>query len=372
MSSSDPLKLIEQYLERVKVYLSYDSEDALVEIRTHLIEEAERIGEGRMTAGSALMAIERMGDPKAVANEYADSGEKVGPVPTEYVQPLTRVLIVLFGLSLAFIVGAYVVGVAFNELFGATPLDPLAIPIMIVVNLIIAFSIIGGITLLDRDKAITEKTTLEGLLGVGGDALKPKPRWDAIGEAVMGVIFMVVLVLPPLVITYTSTFLLVLPVLIALLGAGALKGTMFAVGGENNLNLLFEALLSFLWILFAAVLVNVGWPTTGFWANNNGVWQIYDIATLFADMELEWLLPFNWIWIFIIFMVVVTSIWRLIAASMKVTMYLRQGKGLWWKGTWGERHTAKRGFWRRFRKSTPDDEQGSRYQDGYQESFESQ
>lgn len=368
MSSSDPLKLIDQYLERIKVYLPYDNEDALVEIRTHLLEEAERIGEGRMTAGSALMAIERMGDPKAVANEYADSGEKVGPVPTEYVQPLTRVLIALIGLSLAFIVGAYVVGIAFNELFGATSIDFAAIPIMIIVNLIIVFSIIGGITILDRDKAITEKTTLEGLLGVGGEALKPKPKTDAIGEAVMGVVFIVVLILPQLIMTYTATFLLVLPALLALLGLGALKGVMFAIGGENNLNLLFEGLLSFLWILFATVLINVGWPTNSFWAFNNGAWGLYDIGSIFAEMGLEWLLPFNWIWIFIIFVVVVTSIWRLISASMKVGMYLRQGKGLWWKGTFGERHISRKPFWKRIRAEPEEDTHGSTYQDGYQES----
>jgi hypothetical protein len=368
MSSSDPLKLIDQYLERVKVYLPYDSEDALVEIRTHLLEEAERIGEGRMTAGSALMAIERMGDPKAVANEYADSGEKVGPVPTEYVQPLTRVLVVLFGLSLAFIVGAYVVGYAFNELFGAASIDFAAVPIMIIVNLIIVFSIIGSISVLDRDKAITEKTTLEGLLGVGGEALKPKPKWDARGEVVMGVVFMLILMLPQLMMTYTETFLLVLPVLIALLGIGALKGAMFVVGGENNLNLLFEGLLAFLWILFATVLINIGWPTNGFWAFNNGVWQIYDIGSIFADMGLEWLLPFNWIWIFVIFIVVVSNIWRLIAASMKVTMYVKQGKGLWWKGTFGERHISRKPFWKRVRARSDENNQSSTYQDGYQES----
>ena len=86
MSSNNPLELIEQYLDRVRVYLPLDSEDTIIELQTHLIEEAERIGNGTMTAGSAMMAIERMGDPKSVANEYAGSGEKVGPVPAEYVR----------------------------------------------------------------------------------------------------------------------------------------------------------------------------------------------------------------------------------------------------------------------------------------------
>jgi hypothetical protein len=44
MSSNNPLELIDQYLDRVRVYLPLDSEDAIVELQTHLIEEAERIG----------------------------------------------------------------------------------------------------------------------------------------------------------------------------------------------------------------------------------------------------------------------------------------------------------------------------------------
>ena len=76
--------MIDEYLERVKVYLPIDSDDVLAEIRTHLIESAEAIGDGTMTPGSTLMAIERMGEPKIVASEYADSGKKVGPVPAEY------------------------------------------------------------------------------------------------------------------------------------------------------------------------------------------------------------------------------------------------------------------------------------------------
>ena len=42
MSSNNPLELIEQYLDRVRVYLPLDSEDTIVELQTHLIEEAER------------------------------------------------------------------------------------------------------------------------------------------------------------------------------------------------------------------------------------------------------------------------------------------------------------------------------------------
>ena len=175
MSSNDPLKLIEQYLERVRVYLPLDSEDTIIELQTHLIEEAERIGGGTMTAGSAMMAIERMGDPKRVANEYAGSGRKVGPVPAEYVTPVSRIVVVLVAVGLAVTVGAYMIGITITEIFGTSITNwPLALPITISVNLVIAFIIIGAILALDRDKPPTEKTLLEGIFGVGVEGLKPK------------------------------------------------------------------------------------------------------------------------------------------------------------------------------------------------------
>ena len=79
--SEKPLDLIEKYLERVRVYLPIDSEDVLIEIRTHLLEEAETIGDGNITRGSVMMAIERFGEPKDAANAAAGTGQKVGPVP---------------------------------------------------------------------------------------------------------------------------------------------------------------------------------------------------------------------------------------------------------------------------------------------------
>ena len=177
MSSNDPTKLIEQYLERVRVYLPLDSEDAIVELQTHLIEEAQRIGGGTMTAGSAMMAIERMGDPKRVANEYAGSGKKVGPVPAEYVNPVSRIIILLLGVGAAFTIGLSLIGVTITQLFGADIQNwPFSIPLMIFLNLFIIFVIIGGLSLLDRDKPLTEKTTLESIFGIGVDGFKAKGR----------------------------------------------------------------------------------------------------------------------------------------------------------------------------------------------------
>ena len=76
--SEKPLDLIEKYLDRVRVYLPIDSEDVLIEIRTHLLEEAESIGDGSITRGSTMMAIERFGDPKDAANAAAGTFHRSG------------------------------------------------------------------------------------------------------------------------------------------------------------------------------------------------------------------------------------------------------------------------------------------------------
>ncbi|MFW9787848.1 MAG: hypothetical protein ACFFE1_09245, partial [Candidatus Thorarchaeota archaeon] len=238
MSSNDPLELIDQYLDRVRIYLPLDSEDTIVELQTHLIEEAERIGGGTMTAGSAMMAIERMGDPKSVANEYAGSGKKVGPVPAEYVSPLSRMLVVIGGVALALIVGASLVGVSFTQMFGADIQNwPLSIPLMIIVNLSILFFIIGGISLLDRSKPPTEKTTLEGFFGIGVDGFKPKSRWDAGFDLVGGLFWGLVLLLPAVVALYSEAFLDYYVAVAIFVLLGAVRGALFYFGGENNLNL---------------------------------------------------------------------------------------------------------------------------------------
>jgi len=93
--NEDAMKAVEQYLERVRIYMPSNSEEALTEIRTHLIEEAEAIGGGSVTVDSMLAAISRLGDPKAVANDYAGTGKSLWHVPVEYVQPIMRILVVL-------------------------------------------------------------------------------------------------------------------------------------------------------------------------------------------------------------------------------------------------------------------------------------
>ncbi|TFG27666.1 hypothetical protein EU527_18340 [Candidatus Thorarchaeota archaeon] len=345
MSSNDPLKLIEQYLDRVRVYLPLDSEDAIVELQTHLIEEAERIGGGMMTAGSAMMAIERMGDPKSVAHEYAGSGKKVGPVPAEYVNPVSRIAIILLAIAAAFITGISLLGFALNDVLGVQNW-PLSIPIMIVLNLIIIGGIIGIISLLDRDKPLTEKTILESIFGIGVEGFKPKGRWDALGDVFMGIFWGIVLMIPAVVILYTEAFASLYLVIVIYLFLGAVKGALFYLGGENNFNLAIEAFLSVVWIAFAIVLINVGWPLQYVYANAGSGWILFDLEAFFITNDIPFM-PFNWIWAFIMFITVVIAVWRVIVSSMKISMYVRAGKGLWWQGNWGERRSLRTPLWKK-------------------------
>ena len=351
MSSNNPLELIEQYLDRVRVYLPLDSEDAIVELQTHLIEEAERIGEGTMTAGSAMMAIERMGDPKSVAHEYAGSGEKVGPVPAEYVSPVSRMIVVLVGIALALIIGASTIGVTFTQLIGADIQNwPFSIPLMILVNLVIIFVIIGGISMLDRSKPLTEKTTLESLFGIGVEGFKPKGKFDAAGDLVMGIIMAFVLMLPAVVTLYSVAFRDVALYVVVFLFLGAIRGAMFYLGGENNLNLAVEGILSAVWIGIAVVLLNVGWPFESVYYHDGSAWRMYDLVGFFETNNVPFI-SFDWIWAFIMFITLAIAVWRVIVSTMKITMYIRAGKGIWWQGNWGESRRLRKGFWKRFRGS---------------------
>jgi uncharacterized membrane protein len=373
MSSNDPLKLIEQYLERVRVYLPLDSEDAIVELQTHLIEEAQRIGEGTMTAGSAMMAIERMGDPKSAANEYAGSGKKVGPVPAEYVNPVSRIIILLLGVGAAFTIGLSLIGVTLTQLLGADIQNwPFSIPLMIFLNLFIIFVIIGGLSLLDRDKPLTEKTTLESIFGIGVDGFKAKGRWDAAGDFIMGVFWGVVISIPSIVILYTDAFKALYIYVVVFLFLGAIRGALFYFGGENNFNLAVEAFLSVVWIALAVILIDVGWPIRYVYNFNGSTWALFDLEGFFLSNDIPFV-PFDWIWTFIMFVTVVISVWRVFASSMKISMYLRAGKKLWWQGNWGERRRHRAPLWRRFLGDHEQFQQkGTVYHDGYREPEEEQ
>jgi hypothetical protein len=367
------MKLIEQYLERVRVYLPLNSEDSIVELQTHLIEEAQRIGGGTMTAGSAMMAIERMGDPKSVANEYAGSGKKVGPVPAEYVNPLSRILILLLGVGAALTIGLSLIGVTLTQLFGADIQNwPFSIPLMIFLNLFIIVAIIGSLSLLDRDKPLTEKTTLESIFGIGIDGFKPKRRWDAAGDFIMGIIWGLIISVPSIVVLYTSAFKALYVYVVVFLFLGAIRGALFYIGGENNFNLGVEALLSVVWIALAVVLIDVGWPIQYVYNFNGSSWTLFDLQGFLTSNNIPFV-SFDWTWTFIMFVTIVVAVWRVFASSMKISMYIRAGKGLWWQGSWGERHRSRAPLWRRFLGEHDQfQSQSTAFHDGYNEPDEGQ
>jgi hypothetical protein len=344
---NDIEKLIDQYLDRVRVYLPLGEEDTLTEIRTHLLDEAERIGQGTVTAGSTMMAIERLGDPKRIANEYAGTGEKVGPVPAEYVQPTIRIIIALFGIASAFGIGTMIVGIAFPTIIGEIGTlsnFPLFIGGTVVVNIIFAFMIVGVISLVtDKQKLPTERTTLESILGIGSEAFKPKPRTDAAGEFIFGVIFALILLTPQIRIMFNPSVLPFLTTGSILLAFDAVKGLSFYNYGENNLNLIFEASISIGWVILSLFLINFPWPLDYYYVFSGGTWQLVPMTELTSILpEILTFFPFGFIWLVIIFVIVVSNTWHVIASTTKISMYLNDGKGWWWKGSWGQRKRGKK------------------------------
>jgi len=207
--NEDAMKPVEQYLERVRIYLPLSSEEALTEIRTHLIEEAEAIGAGSVSVDSVLAAISRLGDPKAVANDYAGTGKRLWHVPVEYVQPIVRILVVLVAIGMSFILGASIVGPSLGDIIGETIIprnNPANIPIMVIVNLLFVLAIMRGLPSSDVEKDPTERTPLEKFFGIGLERFRLKGRREATIELVAGIGLGVFLLLPQMqgCLLYTS------------------------------------------------------------------------------------------------------------------------------------------------------------------------
>jgi hypothetical protein len=232
--------------------------------------------------------------------------------------------------------------------------------------------LIVGLSLLDRDKPPTEKTILESIFGIGVGGFKPKGRWDAAGDFVMGIIWGVIISIPSIVILYTAAFRTLYIYVVVFLFLGAIRGALFYFGGENNFNLAIEALLSVVWIALAVVLINVGWPIQYVYNYNGTSWVLFDLEGFFTSNSIPFV-PFDWIWSFIMFVTVVVAVWRVFASSMKISMYIRAGKGLWWQGTWGKRRSLRTPFWKRILGEHDQfQDQGAVHHDGYREPDESQ
>ena len=320
--NEDAMKAVKQYLERIRVYMPSNSEEALTEIRTHLIEEAEAIGGGSVTVDSMLAAISRLGDPKAVANDYAGTGKSLWHVPVEYVQPIMRILVVLVAIGMSLIVGASIVGPAVGNFIGETIIprnNPANMPIMVIVNLLFVLALMRRLPSSDVRKGLTERTPLEKFFGIGLESFRFKGRREAAIELVAGIGLGVFLLLPQMQGLYTSAFKPFVVVAAVLLFIGAVKGASFIVAGESDLNLIFEAIHGGLWVLFALVLINVGWPLEYAYGHVDGSWVLIDprVFTPGAGMPFFSLELF---WSFAVFIMVVTNAWRAIVSVVKVLM----------------------------------------------------
>jgi hypothetical protein len=278
-------------------------------------------------------------------------------------------LIVIVGVALALIVGFTMVGGSLSQLAGIENW-PFSIPLMLVINLTIFIVIIGGISLLDRSKPLTEKTTLESIFGIGVEGFKPKSRFDAGGDLIMGVIWGYILMLPVIVQLYTVEFLSVALYVVVFLFLGAIRGALFYIGGENNFNLAVEGILSAVWIVLAVTLIQVGWPIHSVYVYTDGAWQTFNIVSFFTTYEIPFL-PFEYIWTFIMFVTIAIAVWRIIVSSMKITMHFRAGRGVWWQGNWGERRRLRAPFWKRVIGDQNHTQEGTVYHDGYRDSSES-
>ncbi len=345
--TDSPIDLIEKYLERVKVYLPIGSEDMLQEIRTHLLEEAEVIGHGQITHGSAMLAIERFGDPKDAASAYAGTGRKIGPLPAEYTIPLMRLVLLLVVLATLFVVGASIIGAVLPDLLGGIDV-PLSLVIVVVMAPIYALIIIGGLSYMDRGKAASEMTVIERILGIGSGAFKPKPLSDAVAELFISICLLLFLTSPIIQYVVASEWLpFIYPAVILLVG-DMIKSLLFIIIGENNINLLLEAVLGASWVVLCMFLLNISFPLIGLPVFVNGHWSIAsitDIMEMFSESISRnvMTLSFSLSWTIVIFIIVLSSLWEMLVASIKIPMYLNAGKGWWWR----DRHEPRR--WHRYR-----------------------
>jgi hypothetical protein len=150
-----------------------------------------------------------------------------------------------------------------------------------------------------------------------------------------------------------------------------LKGFLFFIAGENNLNLLFEVILGGAWVVLCMFLINIQWPLEQVHVFNGAEWVLLRLA----DIPIEISGPFGGaevlalLWAIGVFIVVVTNMWSILVSSMKIAMYLNQeeDKGLWWQGRWGPgRHPFL--FLRRDSdQNQADSDDGTNYSDDHKE-----
>jgi hypothetical protein len=275
--------------------------------------------------------------------------------------------LLVFGIAV--VIGFNVIG-ALSGFVIDLSVFPYYFPLIIAFNVIIVVGIIVIISLIvDTGKGVTERTTLEAVFGAGIEGFKPKGRIDAAAETVFGFVWPLILLLPPVIAAIKPAILIPLVLAAFLLLIGTVKGTLFYKYGENNANLLFEALLGIAWIIIALFLIQVPYPMDIIYYNSNGVWMQMTVEELVALVSIDAFditIVFAIGWSIFVFILVVTNVWKTLVGFVKIGLYLREDKGWWWQGSWGTPKYKRNRWYRRFfsRFDAPSEEETT-YTDGY-------
>ena len=135
------------------------------------------------------------------------------------------------------------------------------------------------------------------------------------------------------------------------------------------MNLLFEAVLGGAWVILCMFLINIQWPLEQIYNFDGVEWVLIRLADFpgeipgpFGGAEVLALL-----WTIGIFIVVVTNMWSILVSSMKVAMYLKEDKGLWWRGRWGSERRPFSFLRRESDQNQADSDDGTNYSDGHKE-----
>ncbi|MCF2135808.1 MAG: hypothetical protein K9W43_01075 [Candidatus Thorarchaeota archaeon] len=327
MNNNRAMKAIDDYLDRVRSYLPMVDESYIVELRTHLIQEAERLGDGSVTEGSALLSVEHMGDPKAVASEYAGSGEKIGPIPVEYVRPFVVLSVMFAGIGFAIAAGWTIASYAFPEVtmfFSGS----LLVSLIIIIGFGLSLIIVERLDVIDLRRSVAERTFFERFIGIGADALRKKPRKEVIIDAIMGFSVPIILLLPFVSVLFSEDFLPFFLIIAGVSLFSAFVDIFYYRFGENNVILILEMLANISCVIVAILLVNV-FPVACVYGFENGHWIVIDLAAVFTENPWSQQLAFG-VWTSAIVIVVMVHIWQTIVDILKVSWYFREGRGLWW------------------------------------------
>ena len=316
------IKIIENYLERVRSYIPLVDESYILELRTHILQEAERLGGGEITEGSALLAVEHMGDPKIVANEYAGSGEKIGPIPVEYYRPFIALVIVFTTIGLSISAGWYLLAQLFPDVTFRLS-GPVLVAIVIISSVGLALLVVERLNVIDIRSSSSERTLFERFIGIGADALRKKSRTAILEQIIGGVVLCALLMFPQVLILFTETVLPFVPLVIGVTFFTVIVGVLYYRYEERPLVLFLDMIGSALVVVTGLLLIAI-FPFARFYVIDEGIIHLYEVGTVFADYPDAFALLYG-LWVLFLVFVIIKNIWHVLIYATKFSYYVREG-----------------------------------------------